>query len=145
MIKELAVYEREPDAVRATEASLQRFLFGEGFGRGPCAEALVGEIDGQPQGAAIYFMNFSTWSGGVGLYLEDLYVRANARRAGLGRALLAQVASIARSRGCKRLEWAVLDWNEPAKSFYRKLNAREMTGWHTWRMEESGIASLSDS
>ncbi len=143
MIKELAEYERDPDAVHSTEESLHRFLFGPGFGKGPCVEAVVGELDGVPQAAAIYFMNFSTWSGGVGLYLEDLYVRPNARRHGLGRALLRELAAIARSRGCRRMEWAVLDWNAPAQKFYTTLKARELSGWHVWRMEESAIGELA--
>ncbi len=144
-IKELAAYERDPDAVHSTEESLHRFLFGKGFGNGPCVEALVGELDGSPQAAAIYFMNFSTWSGGVGLYLEDLYVRPDARRHGLGKHLLRALAGIARARGCRRMEWAVLDWNEPARKFYTTLKAREISGWHVWRMDEAAVGELADS
>lgn len=143
MIKELAAYEKEPDAVESTEASLRRHLFGEGFGRGPSAEALVGEVDGVAQGVAIYFMNFSTWSGAPGLYLEDLFVRPEARRHGLGRALLSRLAQIATERGCKRMEWAVLDWNTPAQDFYKTLGAFEMTGWHVWRLTGASIARLA--
>lgn len=143
MIKELAAYEREPDAVQSTEALFHQFLFGNGFGRGPCAEALVGELNGTPQAAALYFMNFSTWSGGVGLYLEDLYVRPDARRHGLGRAMLKELASIAKSRHCRRMEWSVLDWNTPAQDFYKTIGAFEMTGWHIWRMNESAIHALT--
>lgn len=143
MIKELAAYEREPDAVQSTEASFHQFLFGNGFGRGPCAEALVGELDGSPQAAALYFMNFSTWSGGVGLYLEDLYVRPEARRHGLGRAMLEELASVAKSRNCRRMEWSVLDWNTPAQDFYKTISAFEMTGWHIWRMNEPAIDALA--
>ncbi|MBS0188148.1 MAG: GNAT family N-acetyltransferase [Planctomycetes bacterium] len=145
MIKELAAYEREPDAVHSNELSLHQYFFGKGFGRGPCAEALVAEVDGTPQGVAIYFMNFSTWSGAVGLYLEDLYVRPDARRLGLGKAMLIELASIARARGCRRMEWAVLDWNTSAQEFYRNLGAREMSGWHVWRMDESSIQRLADT
>lgn len=143
MIRELAAYEKEPDAVESTEESLRNYFFGRGFGRGPCAEALVGEIDGVPQGVAIYFMNFSTWSGAPGLYLEDLFVRPEARRHGLGRKLLSGLARIATDRGCKRMEWAVLDWNTPAQDFYKKLGAFEMTGWHVWRMVGPSIAELA--
>lgn len=144
MIKELAAYEREPDAVESTEESLRHHFFGRGYGRGPCAEALVGEIDGVPQGVAIYFMNFSTWSGAPGLYLEDLFVRPEARRHGLGRRLLSGLAKIATERGCKRMEWAVLDWNTPAQDFYKTLGAFEMTGWHVWRMVGPSIAKLAN-
>jgi GNAT superfamily N-acetyltransferase len=108
------------------------------------AEALVGEIDGVPQGVAVFFMNFSTWSGAPGLYLEDLYVRVDARRSGLGRALLRELAKIASSRGCKRMEWAVLDWNTPAQEFYKTLGAFEMNGWHVWRMVGDSIAALAN-
>lgn len=143
MIKELAAYEKEPDAVFSTEESLRRNLFGTGFGRGPVAEALIGEVDGVPQGVAVFFMNFSTWSGAPGLYLEDLYVRVDARRCGLGRALLSKLAEIASSRGCKRMEWAVLDWNTPAQEFYKTLGAFEMNGWHVWRMVGDSITGLA--
>lgn len=143
MIKELAAYEREPDAVRSTPESLRQYLFGEGFGRGPSAEALVGELGDRPVGAAIYFMNFSTWSGRPGLYLEDLYVQPQARRHGLGQLMLKELARIARSRGCARMEWSVLDWNEPAQNFYKTLGAREMSGWHIWRMDAASIEELA--
>ncbi len=143
MIKELAAYEKEPDAVHSTVDSLRQHLFGPGFGRGPCAEALIGEIDGVPQGVAIYFMNFSTWSGAPGLYLEDLFVRPDARRHGLGRKLLGGLAQIAMERGCKRMEWAVLDWNTPAQDFYKSLGAFEMTGWHVWRVVGQSIERLA--
>ena len=144
MIKELAAYEKEPDAVHSTVESLRQNLFGRGFGRGPVAEALVGEIDGVPQGVAVFFMNFSTWSGAPGLYLEDLYVRVDARRSGLGRALLSELAKFAASRGCKRMEWAVLDWNTPAQEFYKTLGAFEMSGWHVWRMVGDSITELAN-
>jgi len=145
MIKELAAYEREPDAVHSNEPSLRQYLFGMGFGRGPCAEALIGEVDGTPQAAAVYFMNFSTWSGAVGLYLEDLYVRPNARGLGIGKSLLIELASIARARGCRRMEWAVLDWNTSAQEFYKNLGAHEMSGWHVWRMDEQALQRLADT
>lgn len=143
MIRELAAYEKEPDAVASTEESLRKHFFGPGYGRGPCAEAIVGEIDGVPQGVAIFFMNFSTWSGAPGLYLEDLFVRPEARRHGLGRKLLGELARIALRRGCKRMEWSVLDWNTPAQDFYKTLGAFEMSGWHVWRLVGPSIEQLA--
>lgn len=143
MIKELAAYEREPDAVRSTEASLREHLFGDHATRGLRVEAIVGEVDSVPQGAAIFFQNFSTWSGGTGLYLEDLYVRPEARRLGLGRSMLLHLARLAHRRGCRRFEWAVLDWNTPAQDFYAALGAREMTGWHIWRLGPEALAALA--
>lgn len=145
LVRELAEYERAADQVVATEESLMRNLFGEGFGRGPVAEALVGEIDGASQGFALYFSNFSTWLATSGIYLEDLYVRPAWRGHGLGRALLTRLAQIAVERGCGRLEWAVLNWNEPAMGFYRTLGATPMTDWTTWRLAGPALKRLARS
>jgi GNAT superfamily N-acetyltransferase len=134
LICELAEYERAPDAVVATEDLLRRHLFGDGIGRGPVAECVIGEIDGVPQGFALFFHNVSTWLGKPGLYLEDLFVRPAARGRGLGKALFRHVARCAAERGCGRLEWAVLDWNEPAIGFYRKLGAVAMDEWTVYRL-----------
>ncbi len=145
-IRELAEYEREPQAVVATEESLRRHLFGEGLSPhrapGPTAECVIGEVDGEPQGFAVYFHNFSTWKGRPGMYLEDLYVTPRARGAGLGKALLQHVARVAVERGCPRLEWAVLDWNEPAIGFYKKLGATPMDEWTIFRVTGDALARL---
>ena len=114
LIVALAVYEREPDAVKATEADLHAALFGER----PLAEAVLSEIGGVPVGVAVFFTNFSTWEGKGGLYLEDLFVSPEARGAGVGKALLVHLAGIAVTRGYARFEWSVLDWNLPAIGFY---------------------------
>jgi GNAT superfamily N-acetyltransferase len=142
-IKELATYEREPDAVLATEHDILRALF-PSTSR-PAAEAVIGSIDNQPLGFAVYFHNFSTWLGKPGLYLEDLYVRPAARGKGLGKALFAHVAKVAIDRNCLRLEWNVLDWNTPAKDFYLSLGAVAMEGWTIHRMTEPALSRLASS
>ena len=142
LIRELADYEREPQSAIATDEDLHRNLFGEGFGNGPVAECLIGLVDGSPQGMALFFHNFSTWTGRPGIYLEDLFVRPAARGAGLGKALLVRLAQIAIERGCRRLEWAVLDWNEPAIAFYRKLGARPMSDWTVWRLDGEALERM---
>lgn len=148
-IRELAEYEREPNAVVATEESLSRHLFGIGLWperpSGPTAECLIGELEGVAQGFAVVFHNFSTWKGRPGMYLEDLYVRPDSRGSGLGKALLSAVAAIAAKRGCPRLEWAVLDWNTPAIEFYRALGAKPMTEWTIFRMERDAIDRLAEA
>ena len=139
LIRDLAAYEREPDAVQATVESLHGTLFGPT----PTAEALVAEIDGQVVGMALYFTNFSTWSGRDGLYLEDLYVRPEARGTGLGKALLQRLARIAVARGCARVEWAVLDWNTPAIDFYRSLRAKAMSEWTVHRLDGDALTAFA--
>jgi GNAT superfamily N-acetyltransferase len=143
LVRELAAYERALDQVVATEASLARHLFGEGAGRGPVAECLIGEVGGEPQGFALYFMSFSTWLAAPGLYLEDLFVRPAARRGGLGRALLSELARVALARGCQRFEWSVLDWNEPAIAFYRALGASPRDEWTTFRLSGDALRALA--
>lgn len=138
-IRELAAYEREPDAVEATEASLALALFGEH----PAAEAVIAEDRGEPVGFALFFHNFSTWTGKRGLYLEDLYVTPQARGQGAGRALLAHLAGIALARGCGRFEWSVLDWNTPAIDFYRKIGAVPMEEWTIQRVTGDALAQLA--
>jgi GNAT superfamily N-acetyltransferase len=142
LIRELAEYEREPDAVEATEEMLGRQLFGEGFGRGPTAECAIGEVDGTAQGFALSFVNFSTWRGRPGLYLEDLFVRPAARGCGLGKALFMHLVGIALERGFGRMEWAVLDWNEPAIAFYRSLGAVAMSEWTVFRLTDGQMREL---
>ncbi|MEY2482278.1 MAG: hypothetical protein QOK24_806 [Verrucomicrobiota bacterium] len=139
LIRELADYERAPDAVVATEKELRDVL----FGAQPSAEVLLALEKGDPVGFAVYFFNFSTWLGRPGLYLEDLFVRPNVRGKGFGRALLARLAQIAQERGCGRMEWAVLDWNDPAIQFYCKLGAEPMNEWTVFRLTQDGIAKLA--
>lgn len=138
-VRELAEYEKAADQVVATEGSLERYLFGNGYGRGPLVEALIGEIDGTPQGFALFFSNFSTWLSTSGIYLEDLYVRPSARRCGLGRALLEALARIAAERGCGRLEWAVLNWNAPAIAFYERFGAKPQSEWTVFRLSGENL------
>jgi GNAT superfamily N-acetyltransferase len=139
LIHELATYERAPDEVVATLESLEDVLFGPN----PAAEVLLGEEAGEPVCFAVFFHNFSTWLGRRGLYLEDLFVRPALRGKGYGRALLVRLAQIARERDCGRMEWAVLDWNEPAIEFYRKLGARPNDEWTIFRLTREGIAQLA--
>ena len=140
LIRELAEYEREPGAVVATEAGLREVLFGPKRS----AEVLLALEKGGPVGFAVYFFNFSTWLGRPGLYLEDLFVRPDMRGKGYGRALLERLAQIAQERGCGRMEWAVLDWNDPAIQFYRKLGAEPMNEWTVFRLTQEGISKLAN-
>ncbi|MGI8821552.1 MAG: GNAT family N-acetyltransferase [Chthoniobacterales bacterium] len=139
LIQELAEYERAPNDAVATEEGLRDVL----FGAAPSAQVLLAREGETAVGFAVYFFNFSTWLGRPGLYLEDLFVRPKARGKGYGRALLEELARIARERGCGRMEWAVLDWNEPAIQFYRKLGARAMEEWTVFRLEQDGIGALA--
>ena len=139
MIKALATYEHEPDAVRATERSLGELMFGDD----PKVFAHIAEIDGQPVGLALWFLNFSTWTGRHGIYLEDLFVDPRARRRGVARALFAALAREAARRGCARIDWAVLDWNKPAMDFYRTLGAARSSGWQPWRLDGPALARLA--
>jgi GNAT superfamily N-acetyltransferase len=129
-IRELAEYEREPSAVVATDELIRTALFDEGH----VAHCLIASLDGTPVGFALYFFNFSTWLGRAGLYLEDLYVTPSARRKGVGRAFLAELARIAIARNCGRMEWPVLDWNEQAIAFYRALGACPLSEWTVYRL-----------
>jgi GNAT superfamily N-acetyltransferase len=139
LIRSLAAYEKLADEVRFDEAVLGETLFGPR----PYAEVLIGEVDGQPMGFALFFHNFSTFEGRPGIYLEDLFVRPEARGRGLGKALLAELARIAVARDCARLEWAVLDWNEPSIGFYKSLGARAMDEWTVMRVDGPAIAALA--
>lgn len=138
-IRALADYERLADAVRLDRDRLKTHLFGER----PMAEVLIGEVDGTPRGFALFFHNFSTFEGCPGLYLEDLFVEPEARGAGLGKALLARLAQIARERGCARMEWSVLDWNAPSIAFYESLGARAMDEWTIYRLDGEALAALA--
>ena len=138
LIRGLAEYEGVSHAVRMDEAVLERHLFGPR----PMAEVLIGELDGKPSGFALFFHNFSTFEGHPGVWLEDLFVLPPARRSGLGRKLLGEVARIAVERGCARMEWSVLDWNMMAINFYRSLGARPLTDWTTMRLDADSLAQL---
>lgn len=142
LIRDLADYEKLAHQVRFDEAVLGTKLFGHNGGHGPYAEVLIGELDGAPQGFALFFHNFSTFEGKPGIYLEDLFVRPAARGSGLGKALLARLAALALERDCARLEWSVLDWNEPAIGFYKKLGARLMEDWTVMRVDGADLARL---
>lgn len=139
LIRALAEYEKLTHEVRFDEATLVGHLFGER----PMAEVAIGEVDGVAQGFALFCHNFSTFEGKPGIYLEDLFVRPEARGAGLGKALLVHLAGFAVERGCARLEWSVLDWNEPAIGFYRKLRARPMDEWTVMRVDGDALAGLA--
>ena len=141
LIRELAEYERAPEEVVATEEGLAAALFGEN----PAAEVLIGETAGEPNCFALFFHNFSTWTGRRGLYLEDLFVRPEVRGRGYGKALLVRLAALARERECGRMEWAVLDWNEPAIKFYRKLGAKPNEEWTIFRLTREGISDLAEA
>ena len=141
LIRDLATYERAPNEVTATEEQLVDVLFGEK----PAAEVLLAFESETPVGFAVFFHNFSTWLGRPGLYLEDLFVKPEMRGKGYGHALLVDLAKIARDRGCGRMEWAVLDWNDPAIQFYHKLGAKPMNEWTVFRLTRDGIARLANS
>ncbi len=140
-IRDLADYEKLTHEVRFDEVTLGQKLFGER----PYAEVVIGEIDGTPQGFALFFHNFSTFEGKPGIYLEDLFVRPDARGSGLGRALLAHLAKLCAERDCARLEWSVLDWNLPSIGFYKKLGARMMDEWTVMRVDGEALTRLSGS
>ena len=140
LVRELAEFEREPDKVVATEPLLQDAL----FGAHPAAEAVIAELDGKPVGMALFFHNFSTWTGWRGLYLEELYVTPEARGAGVGKALLQHLAALAVARGCTRFEWSVLDWNEKAIAFYRSMGALPMEEWTVYRVTWEALATLAE-
>ena len=138
-IRDLAEYEKLAHEVRFDEAVMAQKLFGPR----PFAEVLIGEIDGTPQGFALFFHNFSTFEGRPGIYLEDLFVRPDARGSGLGKALLGKLAALAVERDCARLEWSVLDWNTPAIDFYKALGARPMDEWTVYRVDGDALMGLA--
>ncbi|HKF78827.1 MAG TPA: GNAT family N-acetyltransferase [Candidatus Dormibacteraeota bacterium] len=141
LIRELAEYERLLHEVTMTEDGLRTALFGSR----PCAEVAIAEGgDGEPLGFALFFHNFSTFLGLPGIYLEDLFVRPAHRSRGVGRALLEHLAGLARERGCGRLEWSVLDWNQPAIGFYRRLGAVPQDEWTTYRLTGPALERLAD-
>jgi GNAT superfamily N-acetyltransferase len=139
LIRALAEYERLLDEVVADEAGLRAALTGES----PAVEALIAEADGQPVGFALYFRNFSTFLGRQGLYLEDLFVLPRWRGRGLGRRLMETLARQARAMGARRIDWAVLEWNEPAIGFYRGIGAAPLEDWRSWRLGEEALERLA--
>jgi GNAT superfamily N-acetyltransferase len=138
MVHELAEYERAPERCHLTEPQLRDAL----FGAHPALFAQVGLINGEVGGMALWFLNFSTWNGVHGIYLEDLYVRPRLRRGGLGRALLQSLAALCVERGYSRFEWWVLDWNSAAHAFYRSIGAVPMDEWTVWRLTGAPLAEL---
>ena len=139
LVRELAEYEKLLDEAKATAQDFLRELEAPN----PVIHVLIAEWDGEPAGFALYFFNFSTFVGRPGLYLEDLFVRPAQRKHGIGRALLRALARVAEQRGCGRMEWAVLDWNEPALRFYKSLDARQMNEWIIHRLTPVEIEKLA--
>ena len=134
-VRELAEYEKAPNDVVATEELLRQSLFGSD----PAAECALAFWDDEPAGFAVYFYNYSTWTGRRSLYLEDLFVQEHLRGKGIGKDLLRHLAAIAISKGCARMEWSVLDWNTPAIEFYKSLGAVAMDGWTVYRLDERAM------
>ncbi|HUQ11559.1 MAG TPA: GNAT family N-acetyltransferase [Steroidobacteraceae bacterium] len=139
LVRALADYEKLLDEARATPEDFRRELESPT----PVIHVLIAEWDGKPAGFALYFFNFSTFVGRPGLYLEDLFVHPELRSHGIGRGLLRALARVARERGCGRMEWAVLDWNEPALKFYQSLGARQMKEWIVHRLTPVEIDRLA--
>jgi len=139
LIRGLAEYERLADEVKMTEDKLERTLFGERR----YAETLIAEDDGRPVGFALFFHNYSTFLAQPGIYLEDLFVKPEHRGSGVGRALLEALARTAVERGCGRMEWAVLDWNESAIGFYERLGARPNSDWTVYRLTGEALRALA--
>jgi GNAT superfamily N-acetyltransferase len=140
-IRELADFERDPAAAVATEADIRRYAFSDH----PLVYVTMAEWDGCPAGFALWFLNFSTWEGKPGIYLEDLFVRPDFRGRGIGKALLKHLAALAVKEGWTRFVWQVLDWNTPALEFYEAMGARVMRNWLTCRVEGASIAHLADA
>jgi GNAT superfamily N-acetyltransferase len=138
-IRALALYEREPDAVQTSEDDLLR----DGFGPTPRFECLLAEHDGQPAGFALYFYNYSTWTGRPGIYIEDLFVEPAFRGLGIGKLLLQRVAAVAVEKDCGRLQWAVLDWNQPAIDFYRAQGGVFTDEWRNVRVTGQALLQLA--
>lgn len=141
-IRDLATYEKLAAEVEATEAGLERTLFPTD-GTPPAAHCIVAFADGVPAGFALYFFNYSTFLARPGLYLEDLFVPEKFRGQGVGKALLLHLAQIANARGCGRMEWAVLDWNQPAIEFYESLGARRMLDWQVCRLTGAALTQYA--
>ena len=141
LIHELAIYEKEPDAVKTTRDDLLR----DGFGDKPYFHCLVGEIDNKIQAITLYFFNWSTWEGRPSLYLEDLIVRESQRGNGYGLQMLKALAKVAVEKNCKRFEWEVLDWNKPAIDFYHNIGAKHKEGWLPYRLDGQALIDFASS
>lgn len=141
LIKELAEYERLSHEVIATEEKLKTALFGQY----PYAEVIIGYLDNTPVSFALYFHNFSTFLGLPGIHLEDLFVKPEARGKGIGRKMLTHVAQVAKQRQCGRLEWSVLNWNEPAINFYKSMGAKAMDEWSVYRLTGDALDKVANS
>ncbi len=139
-IKELAIYEKEPDAAVAIYDGLLK----DGFGEKPLFNVLIAEWNNQPAGFAFYFFNYSTWLGRPGLYLEDLFVLTEYRKNGIGKSLLIELSKIAVKNNCGRFQWQVLDWNKPAIDFYESLGAIHQKEWFTYRLSGESLINLSE-
>jgi GNAT superfamily N-acetyltransferase len=143
LIIDLATYEREPDSVKATPELLRKNLFETPFAHTLLAFTGTADLQGEAIGLALYFFNYSTWTGRPGLYLEDLYVKPAHRSLGVGKAFFGQLGKIAQDKNCARLDWSVLKWNQPSIDFYEKrLGAKPMSKWMGMRLEEEGIDDL---
>lgn len=138
-IKQLAQYEHMSDDVVATEEGLRKSIF-----RQKRAEVLIGEYQGKPVGFALYFYNYSTFLGKANIYLEDLFIEEKYRNRGFGKAIFYVLAKICAEQGCGRLDWAVLNWNTPSIEFYKKLGARPIDDWTTYRLEKEALINLAD-
>lgn len=138
-IIELAVYEKEPDAVVTDQDGIAASLFGQRA----TAKALIAELDAEPVGYAVWFASYSTWLGRNGLYLEDLYVTPEMRGRGVGKAILRQLAALAVAQGCGRMEWSVLDWNAPAIAFYESVGARPQSEWTVFRLTGDALSTFA--
>lgn len=139
MVRDLAAYEREPDAVASTEDMIYETFFGPD----PQVHCFIAEAEGAPVALAIWFLTYSTWTGRPSLYLEDLFVAEIARGQGVARALFVRLAQEAKARSCARMDWAVLDWNVDAMAFYEKMGARRQLGWQPWRLHGDALDRMA--
>ena len=139
LIRELAEYEKEPDAVRATAEDIIQY----GFGKRPMFHCMICLWDGAPAGFALYFYTYSTWEGKPGIFLEDIFIRPEYRRLGIGKAVVIRLAEIAVRDGCARFEWNVLDWNAPAIRFYESLGGYHLSQWLPYRMDPEDVRLLA--
>ncbi|KAF9225821.1 acyl-CoA N-acyltransferase [Gyrodon lividus] len=143
LVIDLATYEKEPESAKATPELFKENVFEKGYAHALLAFQGTPEAPGVPLGMALYFFNFSTWTGRPGMYLEDLFVKPEARNMGIGKALFAELGTIAQKKNCGRLDWSVLTWNEPSIAFYEKvLSAKRMDGWMGMRLTGEGIENL---
>ncbi|KAF8552090.1 acyl-CoA N-acyltransferase [Imleria badia] len=144
LVQGLATYEKEPESAQATPELFRENIFEKGYAHALLAFQGTPEEPGLPLGMALYFFNFSTWTGRPGLYLEDLFVKPEARNRGIGKALFGELAKVAQQRNCGRLDWSVLMWNEPSIAFYEKvLSAKRMDGWMGMRVTDEGIPNIT--